>query len=532
MRQFAWIYPLVALIVLCLSAPVQAQAAPVCEFEGVDGAGNYLSCGSSATGSSDAGALNWNNYFRQRPSPERRAVKSIAKAEKAQAAGKYASAIAHYRAALQHAEVAPLRIALGQVYILNGDYEQGIRECRRTDELPIWAGFCEAWGTYWSGDLQQAKMRFGRMNTNLAYAEQALSNGSNIDTYFPHMSTDQAKELAYVIKYMHGSLLYKTSDYVKSLSTFRNALAWKPGDRSALIGVTMAAQKAERWSSAEWALRKLYEQSPKDEWIVDDLARALSYQKKHSEAESFYEKAVRLNPKNDHYHSQQSSAEYWQDKFEEAEQSAKRAYKLKPDNWHARQIGEALVKQGKHEEAISHFETAVRLAPADKFNQKALDQARAAVAHGQIGTKGEAATVFDTTGSLMAGIPAVPVVAAPVDEGPAVPLPPGLAEDPEYRLILERRRRLESIRVEKKQEIEKTDQQLENGEIDKDQWSAKRSASKQDLNNLDVYIAGMKRKEQIVYNRYRGLSVTEQDQADEKQDQADTEAVAESGGSQ
>lgn len=305
----------------------------------------------------------------------------------------------------------------------------------------------------------------------------------------------------------------------------------KPGDRAALIGMTMAAQKAERWSNAEWALRKLYEQSPKDELIVDDLARALSYQKKYSEAESFYEEAVRLNPKNDHYHSQQSNAEYWQDKFEEAEQSAKRAYKLKPDDWHARQIGEALVKQGKHEEAISHFETAVRLAPADKFNHIALDQARAAVAHGQIGTKGEAATIFDTTGRLMAEIPAVPVVAAPVDEGPAVPLPPGLAEDPDYRRIHERRQRLESMRAEMEQEIETTDQQLENGEIDKDQWSAKRSASKQDLSNLNAIIGRIKKEEQIVYNRYTGLSVEEQDQADEKQDQADTEAVVESGGS-
>jgi Flp pilus assembly protein TadD len=151
---------------------------------------------------------------------------------------------------------------------------------------------------------------------------------------------------------------------VEAEAAFRMAIAFKPDDALAYVGLGLALDGQRKPVEAEAAYRKAIALKPDYALAYNNLGAALVDQGKHAEAEAAYRKAIALKPDDALAYVGLGLALDGQRKPVEAEAAYRKAIALQPDYAEAYiNLGLALNRQGKHREAEAACRKAIALKP-------------------------------------------------------------------------------------------------------------------------------------------------------------------------
>ena len=151
-----------------------------------------------------------------------------------------------------------------------------------------------------------------------------------------------------------------------------------PGNYSLIYDYAMTAERLQRYDVMEKELRKLIMIKPDYAQAYNALGYTLADRNERlDEAQKLIEKALALTPDDHFILDSMGWVEYRLGKLDKAEDFIRRAYQAQSDPEIAAHLGEVLWQQGKHDEAVSTWDSALHEFPdnealintAKKFKQ-------------------------------------------------------------------------------------------------------------------------------------------------------------------
>ena len=169
-----------------------------------------------------------------------------------------------------------------------------------------------------------------------------------------------------------GNALYKQKRYEEAVDAYRVAIAQRPNHAVAHFNLGGALNKLGRFEEAETHLRRAIELDPKAKHRYRYLGNALYEQGRYEEALDAYRVAVQ-HPDYPLAHANLGMALNKLERFEEAETHLRRAIALdsKTKNSH-RYLGNALYEQGRYAEAVDAYRVAIEQRPDDALAHASL----------------------------------------------------------------------------------------------------------------------------------------------------------------
>lgn len=200
----------------------------------------------------------------------------------------------------------------------------------------------------------QLKMAVGEAKQgDLEAARNRLHN-------IPNLSSEQQ---ALAIQ-TEASLLSQANRHQEAFDLLQNAVANYPNSPDIVYDYAMVAERVKRFDIMEHELRKLMLMKPDFAQAYNALGYTLAERNERlDEAQKLIEKALALTPDDHFILDSMGWVHYRMGRLDEALHFIQRAYDTQPDPEIAAHLGEVLWQQGKHEEAISTWEAALREFP-------------------------------------------------------------------------------------------------------------------------------------------------------------------------
>ncbi|MFM9914027.1 MAG: tetratricopeptide repeat protein [Methylophilaceae bacterium] len=200
----------------------------------------------------------------------------------------------------------------------------------------------------------QLKMAAGEAkNGQLETARNRLHN-------IPNLNSEQQ---ALVIQ-TEASLFSQANRHQEAFDLLQNAIANYPNSPDIVYDYAMVAERVKHFDIMEHELRKLMLMKPDFAQAYNALGYTLAERNERlDEAQKLIEKALALTPDDHFILDSMGWVHYRMGRLDEALQFIQRAYDTQPDPEIAAHLGEVLWQQGKHEEAISTWEAALREFP-------------------------------------------------------------------------------------------------------------------------------------------------------------------------
>ena len=176
--------------------------------------------------------------------------------------------------------------------------------------------------------------------------------------------------------YRHlGNALYKQKRYEEAVDAYRVAIAQRPNHAKAHFNLGGVLNKLRRFEEAETHLRRAIALEPKTKYRYRHLGNALYEQGRYAEAVDAYRVAVQ-HPDYALAHSNLGMALNKLGRFEEAETHLRRAIALDSKTKHShRYLGNALYEQGRYAEAVDAYRVAAAQRPNDAVAHASLGAA-------------------------------------------------------------------------------------------------------------------------------------------------------------
>ncbi len=239
-----------------------------------------------------------------------------------------------------------------QIYLYLG---QSAEEQKRPEEAIQWYGRVQG-----EERLFEAKMRTASALARQGKLEQARA----LLRQLPDLSNEQQVTALQ----FEASLLGQAKQYQEAYNLLEKAVTTLPNTPEIIYDFAMVAEKVSQFEVMEKQLRTLILLKPDYAQAYNALGYTLADRNERlSEALSLIEKAHKLSP-NDHFILDSMGwVQYRLGKLDKAADYLRRAYTAQTDPEIAAHLGEVLWQQGKHDEARSLWDEALKTSPDNEL---------------------------------------------------------------------------------------------------------------------------------------------------------------------
>ena len=163
-----------------------------------------------------------------------------------------------------------------------------------------------------------------------------------------------------------GETLLLTGDRVRAEEAFRRALAARPGNADALVGLGRARESAGDFAGAEASYRKAIELQPFTFGPYNQLGRFYYARARYADAADVFRRLTRLTPDSYRAFSNLGGSLSMMCSFDEAAAAYRRALEIDPQHpIAASNMGMNQIFRGRYAEAVASLERASRASPKD-----------------------------------------------------------------------------------------------------------------------------------------------------------------------